>query len=86
MSELIGIREARSQLGQLVRRAAVSRERTGITDHGHLAAILINPDELADLEDSLALARYELAKERGSLEVEDFDPEAFRGTLRESAA
>lgn len=60
MSDTIGLRDARAQLGSLVRRAAVSRERTAITDHGQVAAILINPQELADLEDELALAQYRL--------------------------
>ncbi|OEV05081.1 type II toxin-antitoxin system Phd/YefM family antitoxin [Streptomyces oceani] len=64
MSDTIGLRDARTQLGSLVRKAAVSRERTAITDHGQVAAILINPAELADLEDELALAQYELEKSR----------------------
>lgn len=50
--------EARARLGALVRRASHARERITITDHGQPAAVLINPQELADLEDSLALARY----------------------------
>lgn len=50
--------EARARLGALVRRASHARERITITDHGQPAAVLINPQELADLEDALALARY----------------------------
>ncbi|WP_246530792.1 type II toxin-antitoxin system Phd/YefM family antitoxin [Streptomyces bathyalis] len=50
--------EARAQFGTLVRRAAHSHDRIAITDHGHTAAILINPQDLMDLEDELAIARY----------------------------
>lgn len=59
--------EARSQFGALVRRAAARRERITITDHGQPAAVLINPQELADLEDALALALYQADKAAGTL-------------------
>ncbi|MFF0428520.1 type II toxin-antitoxin system Phd/YefM family antitoxin [Streptomyces sp. NPDC004520] len=58
MSEILPITEARARFGSLVRRASHARERITITDHGQPAAVLINPQELADLEDALALARY----------------------------
>jgi PHD/YefM family antitoxin component YafN of YafNO toxin-antitoxin module len=67
MSDPIGIRDARAVLGSLVRRAAISRERTAITDHGQVAAILINPQELADLEDELALVQYRLEQVSGDV-------------------
>lgn len=50
--------EARAQFGTLIRRAAHSHDRIAITDHGHTAAILINPQDLVDLEDELAVSRY----------------------------
>lgn len=52
------ITEARAIFGSLVRRASHARERVTITDHGQPAAVLSNPQELADLEEALALARY----------------------------
>ncbi|MET7305034.1 type II toxin-antitoxin system Phd/YefM family antitoxin [Embleya sp. NPDC005575] len=58
MSETLPITEARARFGSLVRRASHARERITITDHGQAAAVLINPQELADLEDALALAQY----------------------------
>lgn len=58
MSEALPITEARAKFGSLVRRASHARERITITDHGQPAAVLINPQELADLEDALALALY----------------------------
>ncbi|MFE9687568.1 type II toxin-antitoxin system Phd/YefM family antitoxin [Streptomyces sp. NPDC006285] len=58
MSDTLSITEARAKFGSLVRRTSHARERITITDHGQPAAVLINPQELADLEDALALARY----------------------------
>jgi len=65
MSDTLPITEARARFGSLVRRASHSRERITITDHGHPAAVLINPQELADLEDALALALYRERKASG---------------------
>ncbi|MFF2819657.1 type II toxin-antitoxin system Phd/YefM family antitoxin [Kitasatospora cineracea] len=65
MSETLPITEARACLGSLVRRASHARERITITDHGQPAAVLINPQELADLEDALALAQYRARQAAG---------------------
>lgn len=64
----IAISAARSQLGDLVRRAAHGHETIALTDHGHVAALLVSPTVLEDLEDALALAEYELKKQRGTVE------------------
>lgn len=66
MSDTTPITQARAQFGSLVRRAAHSRQRITITDHGHPAAVLINPEELADIEEALALARYRLQQVTGT--------------------
>jgi prevent-host-death family protein len=58
MTDTYAMTEARANFGALVRRAAHSHDRIAITDHGHVAAILINPQDLEDLEDSLAVAEY----------------------------
>ncbi|MFC8454954.1 type II toxin-antitoxin system Phd/YefM family antitoxin [Kitasatospora sp. NPDC057223] len=58
MDETLPITAARAKFGSLVRRVLHGRERITITDHGQLAAVLINPRELAALEDDLALAQY----------------------------
>lgn len=65
MSATLPITEARARFGSLVRRASHARERITITDHGQPAAVLINPQELADLEDSLALAQYQARQTAG---------------------
>lgn len=67
MSDTLPITEARSQFGSLIRRASTRRERTTITDHGYPAAVIINAQELADLEDDLAVAQYEAEKAAGTL-------------------
>ena len=63
----ITISAARSQLGDLVRRAAHSRETIAITDHGHVAALLVSPQVIEDLEDALAVADYQRRKAEGTL-------------------
>ncbi|MGW6459759.1 type II toxin-antitoxin system Phd/YefM family antitoxin [Streptomyces sp. NPDC055078] len=68
MGETLPITEARARFGSLVRRASHARERITITDHGQPAAVLINPQELADLEDALALALYRRRQESGTSE------------------
>jgi prevent-host-death family protein len=57
--------EARKRFGTLVRRAATMRERVTITDHGEPAAVIVNAQELADLEEALALAEYRAAQAEG---------------------
>lgn len=63
----IAISKARSELGDLVRRAAHSRETIALTDHGHVAALLISPQVIEDLEDSLAVAERERRKAEGAV-------------------
>ncbi|MEU5839070.1 type II toxin-antitoxin system Phd/YefM family antitoxin [Streptomyces diacarni] len=64
----IAISAARSQLGDLVRRAAHARETIALTDHGHVAALLVSPQVIEDFEDALALAEYERRKAEGTPE------------------
>lgn len=66
MSDTLPLTEARARFGSLVRRASHARERITITDHGQPAAVLINPQELADLEDALALAQYRARQTAGT--------------------
>lgn len=73
MSDTLPITEARARFGSLVRRASNARERITITDHGQPAAILINPQELAELEDALALAQYQARQASGSVETVPHD-------------
>ena len=61
--------EARGQLDALVRRAASGRERVTITEAGHPTAVIVSAEELADLEDALALARYDTKIAAGAVGV-----------------
>jgi prevent-host-death family protein len=61
----LSMNQARMQLDTLIRRAASARERVTITDHGRPAAVLVNAQELADLEEALALAEYRIRKSAG---------------------
>ncbi|MEF9915428.1 MULTISPECIES: type II toxin-antitoxin system Phd/YefM family antitoxin [unclassified Streptomyces] len=63
----VAISKARSVLGDLVRRAAHGRETIALTDHGHVAALLVSPQVIEDLEDALALSEYERRKAEGTL-------------------
>jgi PHD/YefM family antitoxin component YafN of YafNO toxin-antitoxin module len=66
MSDAYPMTVARANFGNLVRRTANSRERIAITDHGHTAAILINPVELAEIEEALEYAEYKLRQIDGT--------------------
>ncbi|MGW3632399.1 type II toxin-antitoxin system Phd/YefM family antitoxin [Streptomyces sp. NPDC005122] len=66
MTEM-AISTARSQLGDLVRRAAHNRETIALTDHGHVAALLVSPQVIEDLEDALAVADYQRRKAEDTL-------------------
>ena len=61
----LSMSQARMRLSALVRRAASDHERTTITDHGEPAAVLVNAEELADLEESVALSEYQARRASG---------------------
>ncbi|NEA64214.1 type II toxin-antitoxin system prevent-host-death family antitoxin [Streptomyces sp. SID12488] len=62
----IAISEAGSQLDELVRRAA-DGETIALTDGGQVTALLVSPQVIEDLEDSLAVADYQRHKAEGTL-------------------
>ncbi|MGW3061749.1 type II toxin-antitoxin system Phd/YefM family antitoxin [Streptomyces goshikiensis] len=66
MGDAFPITEARAKLGSLVRRVAQARECITITDHGRPVAVVIHPQELAALEDDLALALYRSRRASGT--------------------
>ena len=65
MSMTHTVTEGRNRFGQLVAVPPTSRERITITDHGQPAAVLINPEELADLEEANAVLEYKLRRALG---------------------
>lgn len=56
--------DVREHLGALVRRVASSGERVTITDRGRPVAVIVSAQELADLDDGLALARHDARRAR----------------------
>jgi prevent-host-death family protein len=54
----IAIGELAGQLNELVERVAVQRERVVVTDGGSPVAVLVSPEELADLQEGRAIADY----------------------------
>jgi prevent-host-death family protein len=73
MTEQVSLSEARAQLNDLVHRAASSRARVTITYHGEPAAVLVNPQELADLDEALALADHRAQQTAGTLRTVPHD-------------
>ena len=62
---VLSLSQARGQLDALVRRAASRRERVTITNPGQPAAVLVNAEELADLEEALSLAEFRTRQAAG---------------------
>lgn len=46
---------ARNRLSELVEEVSSTHDRVAITRHGHIDAILISPDDLASLEETLTI-------------------------------
>jgi PHD/YefM family antitoxin component YafN of YafNO toxin-antitoxin module len=63
----VPLQEAQGLLSSLVQRTASTRERVTITEDGHAAAVLMNPEELLELEEELAIQRYLVQKAEGTL-------------------
>ncbi|MGW4886334.1 type II toxin-antitoxin system prevent-host-death family antitoxin [Streptomyces sp. CL12] len=63
----IAIAAARSQLEDLVRRVAQGHEAITLTEDGRVAALLVSPHVIEDLEDALAVAEYWRRKAEGKL-------------------
>lgn len=86
MTETIPIRDAKANLGRLVREAASGKTIT-ITDHGHPSAMIVaasHAERLANLEDSLAIAQLELRRARGE-KITYIPHEEAKAMLREAA-
>ena len=69
MSETLPLAEIKAHLSQIVDRVEAHHERITLTRNGRPAAVLISPDDLEALEDTLELladprARAEIARAR----------------------
>jgi len=69
MSEALHLGQAQPRLGELLRRATQDRERITITDPDRPSgpsAVLMSAEDLTDLEDALAFARFEARAAAGT--------------------
>jgi antitoxin YefM len=86
MTEL-PLAKVRDRLSELVADVESTHARVTITKHGHPAAVLISPDDLASLEETIDVLSTPGALEdirKAEAEVargETFDEEAIRGDL-----
>lgn len=55
MSETLPLAEVKSKLSEMVDRVEHTHDRIVVTRNGRPAAVMISPDELASLEDTLEL-------------------------------
>lgn len=61
--ELLSLADARHRLSELVNDVERTHDRVTITKHGHPAAVLISPEDLAALEETL-----DIVSQPGALE------------------
>ena len=83
----VPLADARNRLSELVSDVETTHARVIVTKHGHAAAVLISPDDLASLEETLDLlstpGAFEEIRE-GEAQVvrgETFDEQTIRGDL-----
>lgn len=77
MSETLPLAQVKSKFSEMVDRVEHTHDRIVVTRNGRPAAVMISPDELASLEDTLELlsdpdAVRELAEARRSAETGDY--------------
>jgi antitoxin YefM len=77
MSETLSLAEVKAKFSEMVDRVELTHDRITVTRNGRPAAVLINPEELASLEDTLELlsdpaAMAELAASREAHMKGDF--------------
>lgn len=77
MSETLPLAEVKSKFSEMVDRVEHTHDRIVVTRNGRPAAVMISPDELASLEDTLELlsdpeAMRELAEARRAAAAGDY--------------
>jgi antitoxin YefM len=77
MSETLSLATVKSKFSEMVDRVEQTHDRIIVTRNGRPAAVLISPDELASLEDTLELlsdpeAMKELAESRRAYSEGDY--------------
>jgi prevent-host-death family protein len=77
MSETLSLAHVKAKFSEMVDRVEQTHDRITVTRNGRPAVVLISPDELASLEDTLDLlsdpqAMNELRESRAAYEAGDF--------------
>jgi antitoxin YefM len=77
MSETLPLAEVKAKLSEMVDRVEHTHDRITVTRNGRPAAVLISPDELASLEDTLDLlsdadAMAQLREAQAAVEAGDY--------------
>jgi prevent-host-death family protein len=77
MSDTLPLAQVKAKLSEMVDRVEHTHDRITVTRNGRPAAVLISPDELDSLEDTLDLlsdpeAMAQLRESRASVEAGDF--------------
>jgi antitoxin YefM len=77
MSETLPLAEVKAKLSEMVDRVEHTHDRITVTRNGRPAAVLISPDELASLEDTLDLlsdpkAMAQLHEAQAAVEAGDY--------------
>ncbi len=77
MSETLPLAEVKAKLSEMVDRVEHTHDRITLTRNGRPAAVLISPDELASLEDTLDLlcdpdAMAQLRDARAAVDAGDY--------------
>lgn len=71
MPEALSLAQARAHLSELVSRVTRQHDRVTVTVHGQPSAVLISPDDLDALEDTIAvLADNETVRQLAASEAE----------------
>lgn len=88
MSETLPLAEVKAKLSEMVDRVEHTHDRITVTRNGRPAAVLISPDELASLEDTLDLlsdadAMAQLREAQAAVEAGDYvTGDELRATYR----
>jgi mRNA interferase RelE/StbE len=78
MSELVSLAEAKAHLSEIISRVSRQHDRVTVTVQGKPAAVLLAPDDLASLEETIAVA----GRPRGHEEAVGLRHRARSGTRR----
>jgi prevent-host-death family protein len=66
IAEEVSITDARPRIGELAKRVARTRDHILLTSNDIPAAVLVNPEELAELQERVVVAELRAARAEGT--------------------